>query len=85
MQGGDGVGDSGEAGVRGDWGGGDDGASVEREQGQASSCQLTSRAPSCGSCLEDGGLLLGHQARVQACGLDLEEFQVKRIPLFMFK
>ena len=50
-----------------------------------SSCQLTSRAPSCGSCLEDGGLLLGHQARVQACGLDLEEFQVKRIPLFMFK
>ena len=71
MQGGDGVGDSGEASVRGDRGGGDDSASVEREQGQSSSCQLT-RAPSCGSCLDDGSLLLGHQARVQASGLDLK-------------
>ena len=71
MQGGDGVGDGGEPGVRGHGRGGDHGAGVEGQQGQTSSCQLTGGASSC-SCLDDGGLLLGHQARVQARGLDLK-------------
>ena len=71
MQGGDGVSYGGEAGVRGHWRGGDHGPGVEGEQGQTSSCQLTSGAPSCRSCLDDGRLLLGHQAGVQARGLDL--------------
>ena len=72
MQGGDGVSDGGQASVGGDRGGGDHGPGVEGEQGQTSSCQLTSGAPSCRSCLDDGRLLLGHQARVQARGLDLQ-------------
>ena len=73
MQGGDGVGEGGEPGVRGHGRGGDHGPGVEGEQGQTSSCELTGLAPSCRR-LDDGGLLLGHQARVQARGLDLELF-----------
>ena len=72
MQRGEGVSDSWESGVRGDWGGGDEGAGGEGEQWQTSGCKLSSGAPSCGSCLDESSLLLGHQARVEAGGLDLK-------------